>query len=133
MTDTRHEFTLRDASEVLVGAAALAVPLAITEEVWDLGAELPLLNVILISVVSLSLLAWFVQQSFHGGDVKGHAKDFRRRVMFAYGLTLLVSAVVLLAVGKFPLLTDPVVALKRAVIVSLPASFSGTVVDSLHT
>ena len=48
-----------------------------------------------------------------------------------YLLTLLVSAIVLLTIDRLPAITDPLVAFKRLVIVSFPASFAATVVDSL--
>jgi len=46
-------------------------------------------------------------------------------------VTLLVSAAVLMMLAKLPVLTDPIVAPKRVILVAFPASFSATVVDSL--
>ena len=132
MSDTRHQFKLKDVSEVVIGASVLALPLAITEEAWDLGVSLPLINTILIAVASVVILGLFIHHSFFAGDLQGRGKGFLVRVLSVYGITLLVAAVALLAVDKLPLLTEPLVAIKRVVLVSLPASFSGTVVDSLR-
>lgn len=49
-----------------------------------------------------------------------------------YGVTLVVAALVLLAADKLPLVSDPMVALKRTILTSLPASFFATVVDGLY-
>lgn len=47
-----HPFSRKDLAEILVAACALALPLAVTEEVWDLGRDLRLLSVLLIVAVS---------------------------------------------------------------------------------
>ena len=46
------EFELRDVIEIIVGACVLAIPVAFTEEVWVLGEQLPLLNVMGVTRVS---------------------------------------------------------------------------------
>ena len=54
------EVRFRDLCQILIGACVLAIPVAFTEEVWTLGRELPMLNVLgigLTSVVFLSLFA----------------------------------------------------------------------------
>ncbi|MDV5080158.1 DUF2391 domain-containing protein, partial [Vibrio parahaemolyticus] len=45
-------FNLEDASQVLVGAFALAVPISFSEEAWRLGESLPMIN--LLMLLSLS-------------------------------------------------------------------------------
>jgi len=47
-------------------------------------------------------------------------------------VTLIVAALILALFGQYPLLSEPVVAIKRMIIVALPASFCVTVVDSLR-
>ncbi len=47
-------FNLEDASQVLVGAFALAVPISFSEEAWRLGESLPFIN--LLMLFSLSVL-----------------------------------------------------------------------------
>jgi hypothetical protein len=42
-----------------------------------------------------------------------------------------VAAAVLFAIGKLPLVTQTMVAIKRTIIVAFAASFAATVVDSL--
>ena len=57
------EFRLRDLMQIIVGASILAVPVAFTEETWNLGAQLPLANVLGLSILSLLFIAFF-HQSF---------------------------------------------------------------------
>ncbi len=68
----------------------------------------------------------------HGRTGKDNiAKIEVNRVVATYLVTLLVSAAVLMMLTKLSVLTEPLVALKRVILVAFPASFSATVVDSL--
>ena len=53
------------------------------------------------------------------------------RVFAAYLITLAVIALLLFAIDKFPILSDPVVALKRLIIIAMPASMGAIIVDSI--
>ena len=44
------EFRPRDMMQIIVGASVLAVPVAFTEETWNLGAQLPLANVLGLNI-----------------------------------------------------------------------------------
>jgi len=125
-------FSQKDLTEIVVGACTLALPLAVTEEVWNLGRDLGTLNVLAIVAVSYAVIAYFVRSHFYAGNLQGRHAEYARRVLSVYGVTLVVAALCLLAIGKLPLLSDPLVAFKRTVLVSLPASFLATVVDGLH-
>ena len=132
MTEQSHSFSRKDLAEIVVGACTLALPLAVTEEVWNLGEELHILNVLAIVVVSYAVIAAFVRYHFYGGRIEERRREYVKRVLSVYGVTLVISALCLLAIDKLPLLSDPMVALKRTVLTSLPASFVATVVDGLH-
>ena len=56
---------------------------------------------------------------------------FVLRIIIAYVVTGFVVALVLFAIDKFPLSTDPLLAVKRLIIVSMPASMGAIVVDGL--
>jgi uncharacterized membrane protein len=58
-------------------------------------------------------------------------KAFFQRLAATYVATLLISAALLFGVHRFDSLNEPLTALKRAVLVALPASFAAAVVDSL--
>lgn len=124
-------FSRKDVMEIIVGSATLALPVALSEEAWTVGAELPVFNLVFMVTISYSLIGAFVHSYHYDGTLAARGGDFTRRVLSVYLLTLVVSACCLLAFDRFPLLSEPVVALKRMVLVSLPASFFATVVDGL--
>lgn len=131
MSETGHQFKLKDLAEIAIGACVLVIPLAITEEAWNLGRELPLLNILLIVCFSYTVIAVFVYYSLYHGTLSEHSREFRRRVLSIYLVTLAVAALCLLAINKLPLLSEPIVAIKRTILVSLPGCFLATVVDSM--
>lgn len=55
---------------------------------------------------------------------------FLLRIVFAYAIAAVV-VLVLSALGKFPLWSEPGVALKRLVVIAMPASMGAIIVDSL--
>lgn len=125
------EFRFKDICQILVGAAALSVPTAYTEEVWVMAEQIPILNTIGIIFVSLTFVAIFAYFVFYRGHFRGYWQEFVIRVMFVYLITFAVSVCTLWLIQKFPITADPLTALKRSVLVTLPGCFSATVVDSL--
>jgi uncharacterized membrane protein len=125
------EFRPRDLMQVIVGASLLAVPLAFTEETWVLGANLPLANVLLLSSLSLLFIALFVYFNFYRFAFKGHVFEYVKRVLAIYIFSLLIVATLLTIIQKCPWSTDPVLAIKRMLIVAFPASMSAAVSDTL--
>ena len=121
----------RDVAEIIIGSLVLAFPVAVTEEVWDLSTELSLARTIVISLGSLVFISLFVQTTYRHDFSFSSQKELLTRVFSVYGLTLLVSAAVLLAIDRLPLVTETMVALKRTIMVAFPASFAATVVASV--
>ncbi len=132
MSKTRHKLTRHDVAEIAVGASIMAIPVGMAGETWGLGVELPIINIVLIALASYALIAWFVYYLFYEGSLEGHWREFLKRVVTVYVLTLVISSLILLAIDKWPLLSDPILAMKRAVLVSCPASFAATVLDHLN-
>ena len=66
------EFRPRDAFQVIVGAAILAIPVALTEEAWTLGERLPLNNVVSLALLSLLFISTFVYFNFYRFNFSGH-------------------------------------------------------------
>jgi len=125
------EFRSRDALQTLVGATILAIPSAYTEEAWDLGRELPLVNILGIAALSLSFIATFVYFNFYRAYMGEYRGQYFVRVFSTYLLSMLVVALLLTLVDQAPWGTEPLVALKRVIVVSFPASMSATVADAL--
>jgi len=125
------EFRPRDLMQIIVGASILAVPVAFTEETWNLGAQLPLANVLALSVLSLLFIAFFVYFNFYRFVFKGHILEYCKRVVAIYVFSLLVVGVLLTIIQKCPWGTNNLLAVKRMLIVAFPASMSAAVSDTL--
>jgi len=125
----RPYFNVEDMSQILIGAFALAVPISFSEEAWNLGPSLPLFNLILIFALSVLFLAFFAYESVFQGDIKRRVAVFVARLFVAYFIAGLVVVVLLVALGKFPLLSDPIIALKRLIVITMPASMGAIIVD----
>jgi uncharacterized membrane protein len=126
----KFSFNMEDASQVFVGAFALAVPISFSEEAWLLGETLPFHNLIMLFVLSLLFLTIFTYQSVFQKDIKSRFFVFIFRIVVAYLMTALVVALVLLCLDKLPVLTDPITALKLIIVITMPASMGAIVVDS---
>lgn len=119
-----------DIVQVAIGAAALAVPIAFSEESWNLSRTLPILNIFILIGLSLLFINLFVFQSIYQGDIKFRILALISRTLLVYFVTIIIVSLVLLALNKFPLISEPIIAFKRLIIISFPASMGGVVVDS---
>jgi len=125
------EFRPRDLMQVVLGAAILAVPVALTEETWRLGELLPFRNVLMLSAISILFIALFVYFNFYRFAFKGHAFEYSKRVFSIYFFSLVVVGGLLTVIQKAPWTTDALLAVKRTLIVAFPASMSAAVSDAL--
>lgn len=123
-------FNMEDASQVCVGAFALAVPISFSEEAWQLGTTLPTTNLLFLMSLSLCFLGVFAYQSVFQRNIQHRISVFIFRIVIAYLLAALVVGLVLFALNKLPLINDPILALKRIIVVTMPASMGAIVVDS---
>ena len=125
------EFKPRDIIQVAIGSALLALPVSLTEEAWNLGNELPNLNIIIIGILSLLFVAIFVYFNFYRRNLSGYKFEFVKRVMGSYLISLVVVSCILTVFEKCPWGTDNLLAIKRIIIVAFPASLSGTLSDMI--
>ncbi len=123
-------FNLEDASQVAIGAFALAVPISFSEEAWKLGETLPLTNLLMVFILSIAFLGIFAHEGVFQGNIKYRVPVFLWRIAIAYTITAIIVALVLFSLNKFPLLTDTLVAFKRLIIITMPASMGAIIVDS---
>lgn len=124
------EVRLEDVAQMVIGAAALAIPVAASEEIWRLGAELPWLNLLGVVLVSLAVAGTFIYFQYGYGQADAPRRHLLARTVIAYAIAALVAAAILFLFQKLPL-NDPAVALGRVVLVAFPGCFAATVVDSL--
>lgn len=123
------EFKVRDILQVIVGSSLLAIPMAFTAETWDLGVELPLRNVILLSALSIFFVALFVYFNFYRFYMQRNRMQYVVRVLATYLISFTIVALLLTILQKCPWGIDNILALKRIIIVAFPASMSATVSD----
>lgn len=124
------ELKIQDVLEILVGASILAVPVAFTEEVWNMGNDLGWFNIILLNFVCLIFMGSFMYFKGYRNRLEMYRNEYLKRLISTFFLSVLIVAILLTIIGKCPWITDPDLALKRILIGSFPASMSATVTDS---
>ena len=125
------ELKLKDIIQIFVGATLLAIPMAYTEETWQLGEKLPLLNVGILALLSLTFIAIFVYANFYRYYLKGFVFEYIKRVFAIYLISLIVVGFLMKVIQQCPWGVDNLLAIKRIVIVALPASMSAVAVDAV--
>jgi len=125
------ELNFRDIIQIFVGATLLAIPMAFTEETWQLGEKLPLLNIGILSLLSIVFIAIFVYSNFYRYYLKGFIFEYIKRVLAIYIISLLVVGFLMTVIQQCPWGIDNMLALKRIVIVAFPASMSAVAVDAV--
>jgi len=129
-TNMNLSFNLEDASQVAIGAFALAVPISFSEEEWELGETLPLTNLLYIFISSVVFLSFFAYESVFQANIKYRIPVFISRIIIVYLIAALIVALILFSLDKFPLVTEPAIAFKRLIVITMPASMGAIIVDS---
>jgi len=129
-----HRFKLKDLLQVLVGASILSVPVGFTEETWRMGEQLPLANILGLFVLSIAFISMFTYYQYHHGkpSTKEHMSEFAKRVAFTYLASFIVVTFILVLIMRAPWTTDLLLALKRTIIVTFPASLSAAIADTFE-
>ena len=127
----RYGLNFEDILQVIVGATALTIPVAFSEESWNLSRTLPTINIVYIFILSLLFINMYSFHSIFQGNIKNRFTTFIFRTFFDYGLTLLVVIIILHVLNHLPVFSEPFVAMKRIILLAFPASMGGVVVDSL--
>jgi len=121
-----------DIIQIAIGAFALAVPISFTEEAWKMSVTLPFYNLLLVFVLSVTFLGIYAYYSVFQKQVSKRYDIFILRIFIAYFISALVVALVLLALNKLPVIDEPIIALKRLILIAMPASMGAIVVDSFN-
>ena len=122
----------RDLVQIIIGATLLAIPVGFTEETWRLGEVLPMLNVVVIGLISLLFISTFVLYNYYSStSIKGHVDEFIKRIMGTYLISFFVVGILLTIIQRAPWTTNWILAFKRIIIVAFPASMSAAVSDML--
>lgn len=121
---------MKDIGQIAVGSFAFAVPISFSEEAWRISENLPFANLSLVFLLSVSFLALFAYESVFQGQVVHRVFVFILRIVIAYIISAFVVALVLISIDKLPLLTEPIIAIKRLIVITMPASMGAIIVDS---
>jgi uncharacterized membrane protein len=121
----------RDVTEIMVGSCLLAFPVSVTEEVWTISETLPFSRALYLLIWSVIFIAFFTYHRYFNGCLKGHVGRFVIRVCAVYFITMICSTTIVLAVKQLMTAETAIIAIKRVIIVSFPASFAATVVDGM--
>ena len=113
-----------------MGAFIIEFPVAATEEICTLSANLSLVRVLEIDASSVLLLGIVIYLIHHHEGRRLTYKVFVMRVVATYAVTFCISAFLLFLIDQLALFQDPLNALKRIILVSFPASFAATAVNS---
>ncbi|MEM6459326.1 MAG: DUF2391 family protein [Planctomycetota bacterium] len=125
------EFRPRDVAQVVVGAVILGVPVLLSDEATSAARDLPWPNIIGIALLSVGFIAGFVYLNFYRNQFRGNATQFVKRVVSTYLITLVVVAGMMELLQLSPWGEDPVLAVRRMVLVGLPASLFATIADTV--
>lgn len=125
------EFYARDLMQIMIGASILAVPVAYTEEAWNLGESLPFVNILTIMALSLVFISIFVYYNFYRARLNEHRFEFVKRVASIYLVSFAIVGILLTLIERAPWNTDVMLAFKRIVLVSFPASMSAAISDMI--
>lgn len=132
MNMPRTKFSRTDVAEIATGSCIMAFPVATAEEIWKFGEELSFGRVLLFCAASMFFLALIIYHLYHAKELQFDRREFLNRVVSTYGLTLVISALILFGVDRLELFVHPWVGIKRTILVAFPASFAATVVDGLR-
>jgi uncharacterized membrane protein len=124
-------FNWEDASQIAIGSFALAVPISFSEEAWKLGETLPAFNLIIIFLLSVGFLSFYAYESVFQANIENRHLVFVFRIIVAYLIAGLVVCLILLSIDKLPFASDPMTAIRRVLVITMPASMGAIIVDSL--
>lgn len=121
----------RDPMQSIVGASLVAVPVAVTEETPRPGQTLPYRSVSILSVVSLLLIAFFVDFNFRGFAFKEHALEGGERGLCIDLVSLVVAGALVTVSRQAHRSSNAPLAIKRGRVVAFPTSKTSAVSDTL--
>jgi uncharacterized membrane protein len=123
-----EKINFEDISQIVLGAAVMAIPIAFSEELWKFGETLPGLNVLMLVVLSLTIQFFYTYFSlFQGKEERYFHIIFR--VSINYVLTFITVGIILFALNRLSVSSDLLVGFKRMIILSFPASLGAVIVD----
>ena len=124
------ELKPRDILQIFVGSLLVSSSLCFTEEVWNLSIQLKSEKVLSLFLVSVFVITSFIYYNFYRFRLKGNVIEFFKRIIATYIICLSSVASVLFLIDKLPL-DQPMIALKRVIIIGFPSLFGAVISDQL--
>jgi hypothetical protein len=81
--------------------------------------------------ISILFIAMFVYFNFYRFQLKNHLFEYIKRVIATYFVSFIIVGVLLTIIQRCPWDTNIILALKRVIIVTFPASMSAALSDSI--
>jgi uncharacterized membrane protein len=128
MNSVFGKMNFEDISQIVIGAAVMAIPIAFSEELWNFGETLPLPNILMLAILSVSIQFFYTNFSLFQGNEERYSRIFFR-VLLNYVITFLTVGIILFALNRPSLSSDLLVGFKRMVILRFPASLGAVIVD----
>jgi uncharacterized membrane protein len=125
------KFYPKDVLQVIIGATILAIPLSYTEETWALGSVLPFKNILMIGLLSFLFISTFIFYNYYKHRFKENKIEFFVRCATTYLVSLLVVSLILTLIAQANWISEPIIALRRTIIIGFPASMSAAIADIL--
>ena len=131
MDQNNPRFGYKNLIQVIVGATVLAIPIAFTEETWKLGETLPMLNIFGLFALSLVFISLFAYRNYKKRGIPFLWDDFFVRVAATYVFAFITVSLVMILIQRAPWQADLLLAIKRIIIVTFPASMSAAIADTI--
>lgn len=128
MKKNLYKINLEDISQIVLGAAVMAVPIAFSEELWKFGETLPALNIFILFVLAISIQGFYTYYSIFQCSEKS-IQVIGVRVILNYTLTFFTVAVVLFSLNRFDFSSNLSVGVYRVIILTFPASLGAVIID----
>ncbi len=125
------ELKPRDVLQIFVGSFLIAAPLCFTEEVWNLSISLRKENVYALGILSFITMTLFIYFNFYRNKLEGNIINFIKRTFATYIIVAASVTLLLALIDKFPINENPLIALKRVIIISFPSLFAAIITDNL--
>ena len=125
-----EKINLEDISQIVIGAAVMAIPIAFSEELWEFGETLPAFNIFLLVIISLIIQLFYTYFSLFQGREKRYSLIVFR-VLLNYALTFMTVAIILFVLNRVAFDLNFLVGFKRIIILCFPASLGAVIVDGL--
>ncbi len=123
------ELKPRDILQLFVGSFLIASPLCFTEEVWNLSVELPDRNAYALILLSFITVTAFIFFNFYRFQLRGHIVEFVKRVLATYLIAISSIVLILSLIDKFPIFDNPIMTIKRVIIIGFPTVFGAIISD----